>query len=412
MAFLPFVVPMPLSSLSILVINRFQHRSLLFGISLGLLGVVAAGSPVEVTQRVILAPVFEIKDTYRSMMGPSATQDFVLAETEKPELLWIVGFKAEMVDAKGREVRSQEFMCHSNLDVDISAYRRVFDWRKNSSRRLFTLSQGQYEINFPEGFGIPMVSWQPLRLNSQVLNLNHPGLRTKVRHRITVSYVRDTDLKREMTPLFMKAAQAMVALDEDSTHWGTARPDEEEHGESCMIGTAVRGDGREDKFGQRFSGHWVVPPGEHEYRALVTKWLNLPFDTTAHYIAVHLHPFAQWIQLYDLTEDRVVFHADATNPLTGIGLDHVEFLADAQGLNLNRRHQYQIRTRYHNTSGVDQDSMAVMFFYIKDQEFEKPTPQELASRLHHDSNLRDLEWVKKPMGIEDVIQRGRSPARM
>ena len=50
-------------------------------------------------------------------------------------------------------------------------------------------------------------------------------------------------------------------------------------------------------YREPFSGHWVVPPGRQENRTLVTEWLNLRFDTTVHYIAVHLHPFAESLEL-------------------------------------------------------------------------------------------------------------------
>lgn len=385
------------------------RRLLIFLLSLALAAPLMA---VEVHERVILAPVYTVKGIYRSMMGPSATQKFVVAETEEPELLWMVGFEAEMVNADGTELVDPGFMCHSNLDIDISAYRKVFDWRKTTSRRLFTLSQGQYDVSFPEGFGIPLLSWQPLELNSQVLNLNDPKLKAKVRHRITIRYIKDSELEGEMTPLFMKAAQAMVALDEDSTHWGMGNPKSEKHGESCSVGMSVRGTGNEDKYGQRFSGHWVVPPGEHEYAASVTRWLNLPFDTRAHYIAVHLHPFAEDIELRDLTADRTVYRSMATNRTEGMGLDHVDYYSSPEGLELHRQHQYQIRTRYHNTSGVDQDSMAVMFFYVEDKEFVKPSPAELAQRLAEDPALKKLSWTKAPTALDDISTRRAAASRM
>jgi hypothetical protein len=237
-------------------------------------------------------------------------------------------------------------------------------------------------------------------------------LKTKVRHRITIRYIKDSELEGEMTPLFMKAAQAMVALDENSTHWGMGNPKEDKHGESCMIGTSVRGTGNEDRYGQRFSGHWVVPPGEHEYVASVTRWLNLPFDTTAHYVAVHLHPFAEDIELRDITDDRTVYLSKATNRSPGMGLDHVDHYDSAEGLELHRGHHYQIRARYNNTSGVDQDSMAVMFFYVEDKEFVKPSAEELALRLAEEPALKKLDWAKQPMTLGDVSTRRSKASRM
>ena len=53
-----------------------------------------------------------------------------------------------MVGPDGETPMSQEFMCHSNLDFDVTEHRKLFGWKQNASRRLFTLSQGQLEIEF------------------------------------------------------------------------------------------------------------------------------------------------------------------------------------------------------------------------------------------------------------------------
>jgi hypothetical protein len=60
-------------------------------------------------------------------------------------------------------------------------------------------------------------------------------------------------------------------------------------------------------------------------RSKVTRWMNVPFDTSAHFIAAHLHPFAESLQLRDLTEDKVVFTSLAHNRSGGkIGLEKVD----------------------------------------------------------------------------------------
>ncbi|MCF3648181.1 hypothetical protein [Synoicihabitans lomoniglobus] len=389
---------------SVFVVSRGRVSLLL----LIVIGMCARLGASVVEEKVILAPVFTLDQIHRSMMGPSAMQQFILSETEEPELLWLVSYRAEMVNADGSALLPQEYMCHSNLDIDISAYRELFAWEKVASPRLFTLSQGQFEVNFPEGFGIPLVSWQPLTLNSQVLNLNDPDIDLKVRHRITIKFVRDRNLTTPMTPLFMSAAQAMVLVEGQSGYWGLDRADVATHGAACAIGTSASHAANTDQFGNQFSAHWVVPPGEHTYHALATNWLNLPFDTTAHYVAVHLHPFAEYIELVDLTEGRTVFRSEAKNRTTGIGLEAVEFYADANGFALHEAHEYQVKTLYNNTTEVDQDSMAVMYFYLKDQEFRKPTPAQIARRLRTDPLLRAQKWSQGPVKDTTVMGSGHS----
>jgi len=60
-------------------------------------------------------------------------------------------------------------MCHSNLDIDMERHRDLFQWKKQVSTRLFTLSQGQFDITFPAGFGLPIFSDEVFSLNTQVL---------------------------------------------------------------------------------------------------------------------------------------------------------------------------------------------------------------------------------------------------
>ena len=91
-----------------------------------------------------------------------------------------------------------------------------------------------------------------------------------------------------------------------------------------------------DPLGQKFTSHWVVEPGLEVNRSLVTEFLHLPWDTTAHYIAVHLHPFARTLDLVDRTTGETVFHAEVEPADGKIGIDRVDHFASAEGLNSTR----------------------------------------------------------------------------
>ena len=67
-------------------------------------------------------------------------------------------------DGEGSSQVSQEFMCHSNLDIEPRTHWEHFGSNAAISGRLFTLSQGQQNIEFPDGFGIPILSTTPLNL--------------------------------------------------------------------------------------------------------------------------------------------------------------------------------------------------------------------------------------------------------
>ena len=349
------------------------YRSSLFLIILLAASLARAADSPSVESFEILSPVYRINQIYRSMKGPQSTQNVLLLEENMdPELLWIVGYRAVMVDGKGKTPMSQEFMCHSNLDFDVQKHRQTFRWQKNASRRLFTLSQGQFVIEFPEGFGIPILSNEALSLTTQVLNLSIDDRKFKVRHNVAVDFVREKNLTAPMKPLFMKAANGLVLLEGTIGYYAEGSPDESVHGPGCLIGENASSRVRKDQFGRSFTGHWVVKPGREVHHTLVTHYLQLPYDTTVHYIAVHLHPFAESLELRDLTDDTTVFKSRVEAPADRIGIDRVDYFSSAEGLPVFKDHEYEIISIYNNTTDEDQDSMAVMYLYVLDKDTQLP----------------------------------------
>ena len=73
-----------------------------------------------------------------------------------------------------------------------------------------------------------------------------------------------------------------------------------------------------------------------------------------------------------LSTGETVFSSRARNFEDKIGLEHVDYFSSVEGIPLYRDHEYEIVTVYDNTSGEDQDSMAVMYLYLLDKQFEKP----------------------------------------
>lgn len=335
----------------------------------------SAASEVPTVSKTVLSRTYEIDRKYRSMMGPYSQESVRLVEGEplaaEDELLWITGYRAVMVQADGEAPQRQEFMCHSNLDIDPIAHRKAFDTNATFSSRLFTLSQGQQEIALPPGFGIPVRASEALSLTTQVLNLNIEGERFDVRHKVTIDFVHGRDLEKPMVPLFPTSAYGLQLLDGENGYFGMGRPDPEQHGPGCLVGEAASEHSYDDGYGRSFTGHWVVPPGREENRTLVTKLMRIPYDTTIHYVAVHLHPFAESLALRDLTAGETLFASTAQNFEDRIGLARVEALASAEGLPVYADHDYELVSVYNNTSDQPQDSMAVMYIYLRDLELER-----------------------------------------
>jgi len=379
------------------------------------LSAAAAAEEPPVYTKDILAPVYHVDRIYKSMTGPQSTSDFYLVDAKNPELMWIVGFEAIMVEPDGKTQASQEWMCHTNLDINPTEHNRAFGGSKRLSGRLFTLSQGQYRIDMPKGFGIPILSSELMSLNTQVLNLNMQKGEKDVRHRVYVRFVRDADLKRPYRALFPAGAYGLKLLrGKDGVFGGEeamgdmASPDKgghdmsrheghdmSGHGASCLPGANASTNEFGDGKGRAFTGHWVVKPGREQNHTRVTDIMDLPFDTTLHYVAVHLHPFAESLELKDLTAGTTIYKAFTQQADKGIGLNRVDFMSSEEGIPLVKGHEYEMVSIYNNTTDKDQDSMAVMNLYLLDKEFQKPDLAKVKAQLTEKDKEGEKDDKKK-----------------
>jgi hypothetical protein len=281
----------------------------------------------------------------------------------------MVGYEAIVTDVDGKTPKSAEFMCHSSADTNAAGYRRAFPTSMAlHGNRLFSVDQGTTAVRFPDGFGIPILSDQQLAITTQVLNHNLVDANLQVRQRVSIDFVRHRSLARPLRPLVQHGVFGMVLVEGADGHLGVdpSMADPAKHGPGCSLGTDV-GDPRgviRDPYGRRFSSFWMVEPGKHEYHTRVTELLNLPYDTTLHHAAAHLHPFAESLELFDLTAGKTVVKLAAHQTEGRIGLARVEHFSSGKGVPLYRDHEYELIARYDNTSGTRQDAMATMLLYV------------------------------------------------
>lgn len=339
---------------------------------------------------------YEIDRLYNSMEGPASLIRVPLRQGgAKPELLWVKGVYVEVVDERG-EPADQEFMCHVVGGIDpSSAHDRQFGFRTLDGR-FATLSQGQVTKDYPKGFGVPVLSNEAIGFSSQVLNFNAPEGRHRVRHKIVTLYLRDSEAKVPMRAIKNGFAQVMVLVggEPGDGYFGVRMPDPEEHGASCAVGVNASAVGAtyDDQYGREFSGHWVVEPGRHTNQTLATHMLNLPYDTRIHTIDTHLHPFAESLELRDLTTQETLFRAEATMLGEGHGVKHVETYSSEEGIPVYADHEYAVVTTYDNTSGEPQDAMASFYVGFHDLDFDPEALSNPASqqRIRRKRNERAL----------------------
>lgn len=330
-----------------------------------------------------VTPTYEVKGIYKSMKGPDYTNTNIYLSQGKPELLWVRGYEATMVAADGHQQKPQQFMCHNTLSIHrgLDQHRRLFGAAPYGTRRLFTLSQGQYSVDFPKGFGIPILSTEKLMLQSQVLNLNKDAVGDTVRHKIRTNFVYDEDQKEPMKPLCLIPTGIAVPMQDPNAR---EMPDDA-HNLGCAINPKLKdpgaakdaGGGPLTKIdGKTYTAHWVVNPGREIRRTNVGQLF--PFDTTVHYIAVHVHPGAESFELRDLTTGKSLFVAKGEQLTKGVGLDRIGCYSSEQGFPVYRDHDYELISVYDNQTKTEQSAMAFMFCYVLDKQFHKPDSQTMA----------------------------------
>jgi hypothetical protein len=393
----------------------------------------AAAVPAAPTEsKQFLSPVYTIDKIYHSMEGPSSVDRIYLGDPNAPaELLWVTAIRTEMVDADGTSPQLPELMCHVNVDLEPARHQAIFGFHRATASRLMTLSQGMLAAKLPPGFGFPLASNEPLLLFTQVLNLNiqHPK-NIKVRHRVTIEYLRARDLTTPIKPLFNVGASGMVQLDDNplalqsmphsmaSMASMSSAPGIDattaSNATSCLIGSrapqATSGSADYvDPQGRKMTGHWIVPPGKQVNHSDITWFMNLQFDTRLHYAAVHLHPFARSLEMRDMTTGKTVFLAKAENPPAAIGLTHVDELSSVDGLLLEHAHKYSLISTYDNPTNANADSMASVFLGLDDSEIAVPTSDTLARTS---SALFDSKTLVLHTNIGDItatLERDRAP---
>jgi hypothetical protein len=317
----------------------------------------------------VISKPHRIDKVYESMQGPYYYHRDVPATSESTnELRWIVGATIQPLDAWSGEEVSDEFVCHANVELTKASNRRyetAFGGRVKADPRLFTFVPGRLDVHFPSGFGIPIRADAEFFLATMALNLNEPEIDVAVRYETEIEFAGPQ--QRPMRALFRRALYGAVETDAPLPH-----PNHLPDGASCAPAPQ---DVEVKKLilpGQDTSGmamHWWVPPGKHRYATDVTDQMRLPFDTTAHYATVHVHPYATRAVFRDRTTDKEVLSL-APQQLDGRrGVAETGELVSEEGVPVFESHEYELVVEYENPTLDYIDAMAILYLYLEDPKF-------------------------------------------
>jgi hypothetical protein len=309
----------------------------------------------------MISPDFYIDGIYKSMEGPKSSNFVQLSQDSA--LLMITGFKVKALDSKTRKQISNDFICHTNVDFNDVKYYSNFQLEKRIGTqypRMTSLSHGFENFKFPNGYGIPMKGTDLLYVTTQSLNHNFPEANYLIKHEVTIVFSKNY---KEIKPLMCKTAFIQLPYNKSNPYKSPTDP-----GKDFCIPVETKNHSYIDKKGNVLSGHWVIPVGENTYRSSIDTQLQIQDSLRLHAAAIHVHPFATSITLFDKTKNSPIFTSKINNYKTIIGLSKIEAFSSEAGVWLHKNHEYELVLQVNNTSKISQDMMGSMFLFFYDKE--------------------------------------------
>ena len=205
-----------------------------------------------------------------------------------------------------------------------------------------------------------------------VINNNEITDPIDIRVKTIFEFARDYDVRGSLKALFRTGASLKVPVsldDEDPFEHGAecaTLPHEDQQLAKARASTKITV--HPDGFPQSY--HWYVPPGRHEYRYTIPSGIPMPFDTTVHYIAVHLHGYGESLELLDKTDGRSIYKSMARNYTDRIGIAELKHFSSVEGIPVFKDHEYELVAVYNNPTDRNIDAMAVMYMYLYDKNFD------------------------------------------
>lgn len=341
-----------------------RHKAIVKSYLFEKLGIVNPNWKVENKQEVykMISPEFYIDGIYKSMEGPKSSNYVQLSQDST--ILWLTGFHVKALESKTLKLASKDFICHTNVDFNDVNYYSAFHLENRIGTqypRLTSLSHGMEDFTFPEGYGVPMKGNELLYVTTESLNHNLPDINAWIRHEVDINYSKAKYIK----PLMSRTAFIKLPYDKFDPYKQPTDP-----GTNQCIPVETKNHSYDDGKGNKLSGHWVVPLGKNTYRSNINQQLQIQDSLRLHAAAIHVHPFATQISLYDKTTHKNVFTSKIVNHTKTIGLTSIEPFSSKEGIWLYKNHEYEIVLDVNNTSTTKQDMMGSMFLFFYDKELE------------------------------------------
>ena len=313
----------------------------------------------------MISPDFYIDGIYKSMEGPKSSNYIQLSQDST--LLWITGFHVKALNSKNKKQISNDFICHTNIDFNDIKYFSNFHLEKRIGKqypRMTSLSHGLENFEFPKGYGVPMLGNDLLYVTTESLNHNIPNANYLIKHEVQIDY---TTKSAAYKPLMSRTVYIMLPYDKSDPFKSPVDP-----GKDYCIPVETKNHSYDDGKGNKMSGHWVIPTGKHRYHSAINSQLQIETDSIRlHAAAVHVHPFATALTLWDKTDNKVIFKSNVINHQGKIGLSKIDAFSSESGVWMYQNHEYELVLDVNNTTTINQDMMGSMFLFFYDEELDR-----------------------------------------
>ena len=313
----------------------------------------------------MISPSFYIDGIYKSMEGPKSSNYVQLSQDSA--LIWLTGFRVRAVNASDKKQISNDFICHTNIDFNDVKYFSNFHLNDRIGKqypRMTSLSHGLENFSFPKGYGVPMKGNDLLYITTESLNHNLPNASFLMKHEVTLDYQTNN---AHFKPLMSRTVYISLPYDKYDPFKSPTDP-----GKDFCIPVETKNHSYDDGKGNKLSGHWVVPRGKHTYRSSIDNQLQITTDSVRlHAAAVHVHPFATSLALWNKTKKKPIFKSNITNHSNRIGLAHIDALSTEEGIWMSASDEYELVLEVNNTSKINQDMMGSMFLFFYDTELDQ-----------------------------------------
>ena len=294
--------------------------------------------------------------------GIRRSDKFLTIENQPGELVWITGCSLETLadDALPRPLLSRVSLVFKNA----VRHNFLLGLSQNPQGMLFRFSPGVESVRFPEGFGVPVFSNEPIFFGSESQIAEDPPQPAEVSFKLKLDYVRQRGLSEPYKPLYCLQMTSLVSVGSEPLHFGVTEPDPDKQGPGAPLYPIATSTKTLDGLGHEFADTWYLPPGEQTNRSLMTKILSLESDTKLHLATGHMMPFGTSLELFDRTAGRAVVRLEKSTQ--GPGLQQFQSL---EGVDLFKDHEYDLVATFHNTTGGTAKASAQMMIYIETPEF-------------------------------------------